>query len=389
MFMRNSLLALAVTATSLLAQLPPQLAGSRVSGRIQLPPDSPVTLVAADWSESRSTERGGAALIDLHTDLSLRNTTQRKIRGLTLSVVSQQVAPGGRASVTKASLDVGPGDNFQVKIDLRLLRPIVPGQGAGQGSDAPSVEVTLDGVLFDDLSFYGPNRLDSRRVLTAWEMEAQRDRKHFAQVLAAQGNDGLKREALASLDRQGEMPRLDTHYARAQRTTGNASGRLTKLALLNFPDSPVEALGGSAQVTSDVSMMPKVDVVNRSRRPVRSMEVGWLMKDTTGKEFLGGSLPAARALAPGAKASIGDEASLEFTAPDGDKINIGWAPGSIQAFVSQVEFADGSVWIPSRAALGDAQLRRVMPPSAEEQRLTTIYRKRGLGALINELKKFE
>jgi hypothetical protein len=379
--MRNSLLAFALAASSIWAQLP----GSRVSGRIQLPPDSPVTLVSADWSESRSTERGGAALIDLHTDLLLRNTAQKKIRGLTLSVVSQQVAPGGRASVTKASLDVGPGDNFPVKIDLRLLRPIV----SGQASDAPSVEVTLDGILFDDLSFVGPNRLDSRRVLTAWEMEAQRDRKYFAQVLASQGNDGLKREALASLDRQSEIPRLDTHYARAQRTTAGATARTARLALLNFPDSPVEAFGGSAQVVSDVSMMPKVDVVNRSRRPVRSVEVGWLMKDTTGKEFLGGSLPAARTLAPGAKATIGDDASLEFTAPAGDKINIGWTPGSIQAFVSQVEFADGEVWIPSRSALGDAQLRRILPPSAEEQRLTTIYRKRGLGALINELKKFE
>ena len=70
-------------------------------------------------------------------------------------------------------------------------------------------------------------------------------------------------------------------------------------------------------------------------------------------------------------------------------MNIGWTPNSIQAFVSQVEFSDGSVWIPSRAALADAQLRRMLPPSAEEQRLTTIYRKRGLGALVNELKKFE
>jgi hypothetical protein len=302
-----------------------------------------------------------------------------------LSVISQQVGAGGRASVTKASLDVGPGDNFPVKIDLRLLRPILGANSA----DGPSVEVTLDGILFEDLSFYGPNRMDSRRVLTAWEMEAQRDRRYFAQILAAQGTDGLKREALASLDRQAEMPRLDVHYARAERATASSTVRNTAMAMLNFPDAPVEALSGSARVISDVSMMPKVDVVNRSRRPIRSMELGWLMKDTSGKEFLAGSLPEARTLAPGAKASIGDEASLEFSVPEGDKIKIGWAPGSVQAFVSQVEFADGSVWIPSRAALNDAQYRRILAPSAEEQRLTTIYRKRGLGALVNELKKFD
>jgi hypothetical protein len=383
MSMRNSFAwLLAIVATGLWAQAP---GGSRVSGRIQLPPDSPVTLVSADWSESRSTERGGAALIDLHTDLLLRNTTQRKIRGLMLSVISQQVGAGGRASVTKASLDVGPGDNFPVKIDLRLLRPIVGLNAGGNSTDGPSVEVTLDGILFEDLSFYGPNRMDSRRVLTAWEMEAQRDRRYFAQVLASQGTEGLKREALSSLDRQAEMPRLDVHYARAERTTAGGASRTAKLALLNFPDSPVEAVDGTARVVSDVSMMPRLDVVNRSKRPVRSMEVGWLVRDAAGKEFLGGSVPAAKNLTPGARGSIGEEASLQFSGADGAKLNI----GSVEAFVSQVEFADGSVWIPSRAALSDAQYRRMLTPSAEEQRLTTIYRKRGLGALVLELKKFE
>ena len=65
---------------------------------------------------------------------------------------------------------------------------------AAAGADdraGPLVQVTLDGVLFQDLSFYGPNRLDSQRSLTAWEMEAQRDRQHFKSVLAAQGAPGL------------------------------------------------------------------------------------------------------------------------------------------------------------------------------------------------------
>jgi hypothetical protein len=381
MSMRNSpvwLAALLVATTGLWAQTP---GSSRVSGRIQLAPDSPVTLVSADWSESRSTERGGAALIDLHTDLLLRNTTQHKIRGLMLSVISQQVGAGGRASVTKASLDVVPGDNFPVKIDLRLLRPLI----GANASEGPSVEVTLDGILFDDLSFYGPNRMDSRRVLTAWEMEAQRDRRYFNQVLSAKGTDGLKNEALASLARQAEMPRLDVQYARAERTTALSSSRSAKLALLNFPDSPVEAIDGAARIVSDVSLTPRLDVVNRSKRPVRSMEVGWLVKDSAGKEFLAGAVPAAKALTPGARGSIGDDAALQFSSGDGAKLNI----GSVEAFVSQVEFADGSVWIPSRTALSDAQYRRMLAPSAEEQRLTTIYRKRGLGALVNELKKFE
>ena len=60
----------------------------------------------------------------------------------------------------------------------------------------------------------------------------------------------------------------------------------------------------------------------------------------------------------------------------------------MSGFISTVGFADGSYWIPSRAALGDSRLRRVISPSPEEQRLTQIYQKKGLSGLIEELKKF-
>jgi len=61
---------------------------------------------------------------------------------------------------------------------------------------------------------------------------------------------------------------------------------------------------------------------------------------------------------------------------------------SMTGFVSSVEFADGSVWIPSRADLNTGQLQRVMAPSDEEQRLVQIYRKKGIKALVAELGKF-
>jgi hypothetical protein len=44
--------------------------------------------------------------------------------------------------------------------------------------------VGLDGVLFDDFSFYGPNQLDSKRSMMVWETEAQRDRQYFKSILA-------------------------------------------------------------------------------------------------------------------------------------------------------------------------------------------------------------
>jgi len=48
---------------------------------------------------------------------------------------------------------------------MQLVRPT-------QTAAGPLVEVNLDGVLFQDLSFYGDDRLNSRRTMTAWEMEA-------------------------------------------------------------------------------------------------------------------------------------------------------------------------------------------------------------------------
>ena len=96
--------------------------------KIYLPKDSPVAVIASDYGESSETARGGAMLLDLHAALTLRNSSQRRIRGITLLVTAQEVTPGGKGSVTVTSLDVGPFETFPLHIDLRLLRPL---QAAG------------------------------------------------------------------------------------------------------------------------------------------------------------------------------------------------------------------------------------------------------------------
>src|SRR5579862_7291442 len=118
-----------------------------VQRKVDLPADSPVTLVSVDWSGTDAAPRGGAFFVDVHASLSLRNSSQRRVRAITLAVLSQEVTPGRKGSVSIPSLDVAPGEAFPVTVDLRLLRPI--------GTTAP-VEVKLDGVLFDDLNFFGP-----------------------------------------------------------------------------------------------------------------------------------------------------------------------------------------------------------------------------------------
>ena len=133
--------------------------------KINLPVDSPLTLISTDLGESHLSPRGSAVVLDLDVALTLHNSSPNRVRGVTLLVAAQEVTPGGKASVSVPSLDVAPNQNFPVRINLRLLRP-------AQMRGGPLVEVNLDGVLFQDYSFYGPNRLESRRTMIAWEMQA-------------------------------------------------------------------------------------------------------------------------------------------------------------------------------------------------------------------------
>jgi len=374
MFMRSriAVLGLLAAASAAWAQAP----DARSSVKINLPPDSPVTLVSADWGESRATPRGGAMQLDLHASLQLRNAGPRRVRGVTLLVLAQDVTPGGKASVSAPSLDVGAAEVFPVRIDLRLLRPL----GAG-----PLVEVGLDGVLFDDLSFYGPDRLNSRRSMTGWELEARRDRRHFKSILEAQGAEGLRNQVLASLARQSERPRLDVQMARAGRATNLEPEREVQFAFLHLPDAPVEPLAGLARISGNQARAPRIEVRNRSDRAIRHLEIGWILRDRQGREFLAGAVPAEVTLEPGGRARIAPETALRVTERAGQPVPL----DGMTAYVAQVEFSDGKLWIPSRATLADPKLARVAAPSPEEQRLTELYRKKGLNALVEELKRFQ
>jgi hypothetical protein len=343
-----------------------------LSRKIDLPKDSPVTVVSADWGESSATPRGSAFLVDIHAGLSLRNSSQRRIRGVTLAVVAQEVMPGGKGSVSVPSLDVAPGDTFPVRIDLPLLRPL--GGGAG-----PLVEVQLDGILFDDLTFYGPDKLHSRRTMTVWELEARRDRRYFKTLLETAGREGLQKEMLASLARQADRPQPGVQMVRG-RATNTDPEREVQFAFLHFPEAPVEPTDGLARIAGNEARAPRLEVRNLSDRPIRHLEIGWIVEDQQGREFLAASVPADVNLAPGHSSQVFEDAGLRFE----QRTSIQGMTG----FVSSVEFADGSYWIPSRLALESPKLRRVVTPSPEEQRLAQIYRKKGLAALVEELKKF-
>ena len=350
------------------------------SVKFNLPADSPVALLSWDYNESRATVRGGAVTLDLNMDLSLRNSAQRRVRGVTMLVVAQEASAFGKASVSRL-VDVGPGESFPLKVSVRLVRPY-PASG-------PLVQVNLDGVLFDDLAFYGPNRLNSKRTMTFWETEARRDRQYFKQVLMTRGPSALQQEMLNSLTRQSEVPRLDVRLSRGRATSAAATpGRPAQFAFLDIPDAPVKAIEGWAEIAGEELRSPRVEVENQSSRAVRFVEIAWLVNDRQGKQYLAGSVPASETdlfLPPGHRGKLLQDTALRFSRPNSS------APLVIDKMVgvvSQVEFADGKVWVPKRESLAANKLLNVLAPSPEEQRLSDLYRTRGLNALIQELNKF-
>ena len=348
------------------------LSAQNLTRKIDLPKDSPVAVVSADWGDSNATARGGAYFVDVHAGLTMRNISQKRIRGLALAVLAQEVTPGGKGAVSQPSLDVAPGDSFSLRIDMPLLRPLSAGTG-------PAVEVRLDGVLFDDLSFYGPDKLHSQRQLTIWELEARRDRKYFKNLLETRGPDGLQKEMLASLARQSNRPQPGVQMVRS-RATNTDLDKEVQFAFLEIPESPVSPTDGTARISINEARAPRFEVRNRSQRAVKFLEISWLLKDQEGREFLAASMPAEVNLAPNQSERVVEDAALRFP----QRLSI----QSMAGFVSSVEFADGSYWIPSRATLDNPRLRDVISPSPEEQRLMQIYRKRGPLALVEELKKF-
>ncbi len=384
------------------AQQPVLNSGDAASSvKIDLPADSPVTLISTSFSsgtgQSRVSARGGMLVLDLHMSLTLRNSGARRVRGVTLLITTQEFTPGGKASVTRPCIDVAGGQNFTLPIDTRLVRP-------AQQPSGPLVHVQLDGVLFDDLSFYGPNKLNSQREMTFVEVEAQRDRAYYKQVLQAKGEDGLVKEALRNMAKAGERPQLDVALSRTGRTVGSAGAAAgdssqpdtLHFAFLKMPEAPVLAVQGQVEISGNEARSPWIEVQNLSKKPIRYVEVGWVVKDKEGNDYLVGSVPGSTVsalatsgaapgsvVAPGQKGRLEPDASLRFSR-GGHPIGI----LSMTGFVNQVEFADGKVWVPSRADLNSSSLLRTMAPSLEEQRLLDIYTRQGLAALVADLAKY-
>jgi len=350
--------------------------------KFDLREDAPVRVVSSDSTESRVSSRAGALMIDLHVTAKLRNSGNDYIRSVTLLISTQDATPGGRNSISFPVINAAPGETFPVRIDGRLMRPAQAGSG-------PLVRVTVDGVLFRNYEFYGPDKLNSHRRMLAWALQADRDRKYFKQVLQSHGVAGLRQEMLDSITRQTERPQLDVQVAaRGRSTTSTASSpdRVAQFAFLQMPESPIKPINGWAEVARNEIHAPKIEIQNTSSKSIRYVEIAWLVRDMEGKEYLAGSVPASDGelyLPPGRTATLLQDTSLRFSRNGGKPVDI----RNMTGFVSEVEYSDRNIWIPKRETLQHSDLLRVLPPSPEELHLADLYRD-GIDAVVRELNKF-
>lgn len=354
--------------------------GTKHQLNVSIPEGAPISVVSSEWGESRAAARGAALVIDLKTSLRFRNNSKLRLRGVSLEVRTQDMAAGGKASVSVPSLDVYPGQDFPVRVDLRILQP----GAAGTDSGKAAVKVQLDGVLFEDLSFYGPNALQSRRTLTAWELEARRDRQRLRVVLAKNGEDGLRQEILSSLAQRERLPHWDVKVARGPAALGN--GEAVQLAFSKQADWPVEGIPSKAVRSGNEIRLPEINVSNKTDRHVRFVEYTLMARDKNGRMMSAGTLPSPVALRPQERGALRSNIAIELRQAEGQQPV---AVESLTGVLSQVEFSNGEVWIPSRTGLEQLGLGETMPLSLEMQRLSGIYQRKGAQALIEELKKFD
>jgi hypothetical protein len=347
---------------------------------VEFPRDSPVLVVSFSLGPTTARPRGMSMALDLHASLMLRNTGTKAISGLTLRVEAQDLTPSGKGSVTVPSLNVAPGEVFPVRIDMELLRPFSVAKMEGA-----LVQVSLDCALFNDFSAYGPNSLGSRRALMVYELEARRDRRYLATLLQTQRLAQLREELNFGLEDISPQ-QLGLELLREPHVNPRGEQPVT-VGAVSFPSAPVQPMSGAARVAGNEVRAPQIDVRNTSHKMVRSIDMGWIVRDDRGRDFVAGSVAAPVQLGPVQTGTMREPGTLRFSHPTGQPMII----DALTAFVSDVEFADGKLWIPTRGDIDEATnnpvLRRALATSPEQQKLAEIYRRKGVSGVAEELRR--
>jgi hypothetical protein len=162
-----------------------------------------------------------------------------------------------------------------------------------------------------------------------------------------------------------------------------------ELSSIPLTEAPLEVVSGVSMVDGVTARSPRVTVINVSPKAVRYFEIGWLVSDPQGRRYTAGAVPSSGAqLPPGAVASTDSQREFVFQVVSDARAAGRLAISGMSGYISQVEFTDGSVWVPPRNSLVNSRLLEVAPVSAEEQRLMGIYENLGLASVVQELSKF-
>lgn len=348
---------------------------------VTIPEGVPLRAMASDFSASDFEARGGLLVIHLSGTVRLENVGQETIRALALRIEAGDRVFGGRAAVTLPSQHTPRGDGLTIPINVRLLRPLPLTSG-------PAVVIEPDSVLFTSMTSAGPDRLGAAGRLRVLEAEARRDRAFFLAKLESGGLPELATAMQDSLHRQAARPRLSVRLAGNGPTTAGpaADPRRVQVAFLDIPGAPVIADGAAATGFETVWSAPEFDLRNRGDQAVQHLDIGWLAEDAAGVVYSLGSAPLGgrHRMAAGTRLETRPESRfrIEFPPAGGAR-----GLGGMTAFLRSAGLEDGSVWVPSREALEQSGLADSLPVSAEEERLSHMYRHRGARAVEAELRK--
>ncbi len=68
--------------------------------------------------------------------------------------------------------------------------------------------------------------------------------------------------------------------------------RPEQFAFLQFPDGPIQLLRGSAMIAGSDARTPSIEVANLTDKPVKYVELGWVLTDPEGRSYMAGALPS-------------------------------------------------------------------------------------------------
>ena len=159
-----------------------------------------------------------------------------------------------------------------------------------------------------------------------------------------------------------------------------------RCAMLRLQGSLCILEGGTALIRGVIADAPRFRLRNRARQGVRHFEIAWLVRDARGTVYSVGSAPVDQLDRVGPQERFETRADGRFRI---HPVAAGRPPAieAVSAYLRSAQLDDGSVWVPSRQALQASNLIEAVPVSAEEQRLSQLYRERGAEAVAAELRR--